>query len=96
MKPSLALQIHRAAVHEIVGRHHARNPRVFGSAARGDDRPESDLDLLVDPEPGMTLFDIGGIIDELEKLLGVPVDVLTPGGMSPAISESVLVDMRPL
>jgi predicted nucleotidyltransferase len=89
MRPSLALKRHRDAIVEIVQRHHAMNPRVFGSAARGDDREDSDLDILVDPAPGMTLFDVGGIINELETLLGVPVDVLTPGALAPAMSESV-------
>jgi predicted nucleotidyltransferase len=94
MKPSEALLVHRATIHQIVQRHHAENPRIFGSAARGNDRDGSDLDILVDPLPGMTLFDVGGIIDELEKLLGVPVDVLTPGALSPALSESVSRDLR--
>jgi len=96
MRPSLAAQTHRDAIVEIVERHHARNPRMFGSAARGSDREGSDLDLLVDPLPGMSLFDIGGIIDELETLLGVKVDVVTPGGLGAGISQSVLSDLRPL
>jgi predicted nucleotidyltransferase len=94
MKPSQALQVHRDTIHQIVQRYHAENPRIFGSVARGNDQDGSDLDILVDPLPGMTLFDVGGIIDELEKLLGVPVDVLTPGALSPAISESVRRDLR--
>jgi predicted nucleotidyltransferase len=96
MKPSLAVQTHRDAIVEIVERHHACNPRIFGSAARGSDREGSDLDLLVDPLPGMSLFDIGGIIEELENLLGVPVDVVTPNGVGAGISEWVLSDLRPL
>ncbi len=96
MRPSLALELHRDAVFEIVARHRALNPRVFGSAARGDDREDSDLDLFVDPAPGMTLFDVGGIINELEKLLGVPVDVLTPGALRPDIAASVMQALRPL
>jgi len=70
MRPSLAVEAHRDAIVEIVRRHRGLNPRVFGSAARGDDREDSDLDLLVDPAPGMTLFDVGGIINEVETLLG--------------------------
>jgi len=96
MRLSLALELHRDAIVEIVNRHHALNPRVFGSAARGDDREDSDLDLFVDPAPGMTLFDVGGIINELEKLLGVKVDVLTPGALRPGMSESVMQALRPL
>jgi len=96
MRPSLALELHREAIHEIVHRHRALNPRVFGSVARGEDREDSDVDLFVDPAPGMTLFDLGGIIDELEKLLGVPVDVLTPGALTPGMSPSILQSLRPL
>jgi predicted nucleotidyltransferase len=96
MRPSLALSTHRDAVHEIVRRHHGLNPRVFGSVAGGHDREGSDLDLFVDPAPGMTLFDIGALIDELETLLGVEVDILTPGALPPAISKSVLESLRPL
>jgi predicted nucleotidyltransferase len=88
--------MHRVALHEIVARYHARNPHVFGSVARGSDRDGCDLDILVDPAPGMTLFDVGGIINELEKLLGVPVDVLTPGALSSTISASVMQDIRSL
>jgi predicted nucleotidyltransferase len=51
---------------------------VFGSALRGDDAEGSDFDWLVDPTPGVTLFDLGGIQDELEQLFGIPVDVVTP------------------
>jgi len=96
MRPSLALELHRDAVVEIVARHRALNPRVFGSAARGDDREDSDLHLFVDPAPGMTLFDVGGIFDELETLLGVPVDVLTPGALRPGMSETLIRELRPV
>ncbi|HEX6833730.1 MAG TPA: nucleotidyltransferase family protein, partial [Rudaea sp.] len=79
MKPSFAIAEKRAAVQAAVLRHRAANPRVFGSASRGADRDGSDLDLLVDALPGATLFDLGALQDELEELLGVPVDLLTPG-----------------
>ena len=77
MRPSQALNQHRDAVCRAVARHHVANPRVFGSALHGDDREGSDLDLLVEPLPGTTLFDLGGLQDELQELLGVSVDVLT-------------------
>jgi predicted nucleotidyltransferase len=96
MRPSLAVEALRDAIVEIVRRHRGLNPRVFGSAARGDDREDSDLDLLVDPAPGMTLFDVGGIIDEVETLLGVPVDVLTPGALRAGMFESVMQALRPV
>jgi len=96
MRPSLALERHRDTIHQIVARHNARNPRVFGSAARGSDQEGSDLDILVDPVPGMTLFDLGRMIGELETLLGVAVDVVTPAAMGAALLDSVEMDLRPL
>lgn len=78
MKPSEALAIHRSAIRSIVLRHRACNARVFGSVLHGEDTDASDLDILIDPTPETTLFDIGAIRHELLLLLGVPVDVLTP------------------
>jgi predicted nucleotidyltransferase len=77
MRPSQALSQHRAAVYQTALRYRVANLRVFGSAMRGDDKDGSDLDLLVDTLPGTTLLDLGGLQDELQELLGVPVDVLT-------------------
>jgi predicted nucleotidyltransferase len=65
MKPSIAFERHRDAIREIVARHRAVNARVFGSVLRGDDREDSDLDILIDPTPDTTLFDIGAIRHEL-------------------------------
>jgi uncharacterized protein len=65
----------------MVGRFCAANPRVFGSALYGTDSDGSDLDILVDALPGATLFDLGGLQDELQTLLGVRVDLLTPGDL---------------
>lgn len=79
MKPSVALAQHRVAVREAAGRFRSANPRVFGSALHGADEEGSDLDILVDALPGATLFDLGALQVELEDLLGVPVDLLTPG-----------------
>jgi len=81
MKPSIALDLKRNAVREAVSRFHTANPRVFGSVLHGDDLDGSDLDLLVDALPGATLFDLGGLQVELEELLGVTVDLLTPGDL---------------
>jgi uncharacterized protein len=77
MRPSQALRQHRDAVCLAAARYRVVNPRVFGSALHGDDQDGSDLDLLVDTLPGTTLFDLGGLQDELQELLGVSVDVLT-------------------
>jgi predicted nucleotidyltransferase len=96
MKPSLALAAHRTAIRNIVRQHRAANPRVFGSVARGEDNDHSDIDLLVDPAPGMTLFDIGGLIDDLETLLGLKVDVVTPGALPPAMFASILRELKPV
>ena len=69
---------------------------VFGSQARGEARDDSDLDLLVDPSPETTLFDLGGLQAELEALLGVPVDVLTPGDLPARFRAQVLAEARPV
>lgn len=92
MKPSLLLQAHRAAIRDVVMAHHARNPRIFGSAARGADTDRSDLDILVDPTPETSLFDIAAIGHEIETLLGVPVDVLTPNALPDKFRARVLAE----
>jgi predicted nucleotidyltransferase len=77
MRPSEALRQHRDAICLAAERYRVTNPRVFGSAVHGDDTAGSDQDLLVNTLPRTTLFDLGGLQDELQELLGVPVDVLT-------------------
>jgi len=94
MKPSIALDLKRNAVREAVSRFHTANPRVFGSVLHGDDLDGSDLDLLVDVLPGVTLFDLGGLQVELEELLGVPVDLLTPGDLPLKFRAQVLREAR--
>lgn len=94
MKPSAALDLMRAAVREATDRHRAANPRVFGSVLHGTDQEGGDLDLLVDALPGATLFDLGGLQVELEELLGVPVDLLTPGDLPPKFRAQVLAEAR--
>ena len=96
MKPSVALDQKRGAVREAASCFRAANLRVFGSVLRGDDRDGSDLDLLVDPLPGATLFDLGGLQVELEELLGVRVDLLTPGDLPPKFRDRVLADAVPV
>jgi len=96
VKPSVALQQHREDIIRIVERFHARNARVFGSVLSGRDTDHSDLDLLVDPTPAATLFDIGAIRHELGQLLGVQVDVLTPAALPPAARRKILADARPV
>jgi predicted nucleotidyltransferase len=96
LKPSTALNAHREAVRTVVLAHRVTNPRVFGSAVRGDDSVESDLDLLVDPTPETTLLDIGAIRQELLDLLGVPVDVVTPKALPLEFRASVLAEAVPV
>ena len=96
MRPSQALQSHREAVRQIVLQHHALNVRVFGSVSRGEDTDDSDLDLLVEPTPETTLMDIGAIRYELRKLLGIPVDVLTPKALPESFREQVLSEAMPV
>jgi len=96
VKPSAALDLKRPAVRELAGRFRTTNPRVFGSVVHGTDQDGSDLDLLVDVLPGTTLFDLGGLQVELEELLGVSVDLLTPGDLPPKVRDQVLAEARPV
>lgn len=96
MKPSDALRHREQSIREAVSRFRVRNPRVFGSVLHGTDTDGSDLDLLVDPQPGTTLFDLGGLQVELEDLLGVRVDVVTPGDLPARIRAQVMGEARPL
>jgi predicted nucleotidyltransferase len=96
MKPSVALQENRAAILAVVESHRARNARVFGSVLHGNDREDSDLDILIDPTPETTMFDIGAIRHELLQLLGVQVDVLTPNALPDAFRAKVIAEARPV
>jgi predicted nucleotidyltransferase len=92
LKPSIALERNRAVVRDAANRFRTANPRVFGSVLHGDDREGSDLDLLVDALPGATLFDLGGLQIELEYLLGIRVDLLTPEDLPPKFRDRVLAE----
>ncbi len=94
MKPSVAYLAHRDAIRQIVERHHAKNPRVFGSVLTGQDTEESDLDILIDTTEETSLFDVGAIRSELIELLGVEVDVLTPGALPDRWKMKVLGEAR--
>lgn len=85
-RPSEALAGKRDAVRAIVEKHGGSHVRVFGSTARGSDRIDSDLDLLIDVGPTTTLFDLVDMEDELEVLLGVRVDVVHDWGPSPILA----------
>lgn len=96
MRPSVVLDMKRNAVREVVSRFRTANPRVFGSVLHGTDCDGSDLDLLVDALPGATLLDLGDLQDELKSLLGVDVDLLTPGDLPPKLRAKVLAEARPV
>ena len=80
----------------IAAKRGAKNVRVFGSVARGDNDPASDIDFLVDLEPGRTLFDLSGLLIDLETLLEQKVDVVTERGLRPRVRERVLAEAIPL
>ncbi|MGQ0601709.1 MAG: nucleotidyltransferase family protein [Anaerolineales bacterium] len=90
MNPNQLLKTKRAEILRIAARHGARNVRVFGSTARGQARPNSDLDLLVEFEPGRTLLDHIGLIQELEETLGCKVDVVTEQALHRQIRAQVM------
>lgn len=96
MRPSIALELHRIAVREAASRFRVANIRMFGSVLHGTDRDGSDLDLLVDALPSATLFDLGGLQDELQSLLGIPVDLLTPSDLPPKLRAEVLAEALPV
>jgi uncharacterized protein len=97
MRPSEVLEKNREAIREATKRFNAANPRVFGSVARGEDGPDSDIDILVDALPGTTLFDLGGLQFELERMFdGVKVDLVTTGGLRSSMRDRVLSEAFPI
>ena len=76
--------------------HRTGNVRVFGSVARGDNTEASDVDLLVTPRAGCSLFDLGGLLEDLKQLLGCNVDLVTENGLKPRLRERVLREAVPL
>ncbi len=86
----------RNEILSLAAQHGASNVRVFGSVARGEDDAASDIDILVDLEPGRSLFDLGGLLTDLNTLLGRDVDVVTEKGLRSALRERVLQEAVPL
>ena len=80
----------RGEILQLASRHGASNVRVFGSVARGDARQDSDVDFLVDLEPTRSLFDLGGLLMDLQGLLGRKVDVVTEKGLHWYIRDRVV------
>lgn len=95
-RPSQRVVEHRLEIMEAVARNKARSPHLFGSIARGEDGPDSDVDLLVDFDDDASLFDLVGLQQELEGLLGVTVDVVDAGGLRGAFADRVSAEKIPL
>ena len=94
MKPSEALATNRDIIRNIVESHHASNARVFGTVLLGLDTEDSDLDILIDPTNETTLLDVANIQLELQRLLGVSVDVLTPKAIPEKFRSKVLSEAQ--
>jgi predicted nucleotidyltransferase len=90
------LKTQRLVILRLAAQYGARNVRVFGSVARGEADDRSDVDFLVEMEPGRSLFDMGGLLMDLRELLGRNVDVFTEHGLKPRIRERVLREVVPL
>lgn len=90
MEPDELLKRKRQEILRIAAKHGARSVRVFGSVARGEANTQSDIDFLVELEPGRSLLDLGGLQYELESLLGCRVDVVTERGLKTRIRDRVL------
>ena len=90
------LRTKRDDILRIAARHGAKNLRLFGSVARGEADAQSDVDVLVDLEPGRSLLDLGGLLMDLQALLGRKVDVATVQGLRPHIRERALREAVPL
>jgi predicted nucleotidyltransferase len=90
------IEAKKQAILETAARHGIRNVRIFGSMARGEATEQSDIDFLVEVEPGRGLLDLGGFYADIQDLLGCPVDVVTERGVSKYIRQKVLTEARPL
>jgi uncharacterized protein len=86
----------RDEILRVAARYGARNVRVFGSTARGDAAAGSDIDFLVDLDPGRTLMDLGGLLMALQELLEARVDVATETMLRPKVRQGALADAIPL
>ena len=92
----MTIDRNRDEILRIASRHGARNVRVFGSVARGEDRADSDVDLLVEMDDERSLLDLVGLEQDLEALLRRNVDVLTDNSLPPALRSRITAEARPL
>lgn len=95
-KATQAFRLHRSAIRQVIDTHRGRNPRVFGSVARGDDTDGSDLDLLIDTTETTSLFNVAAMELDLERLLGISVHVTTSGALRGGLRERVLSEAEPV
>ncbi|HLA26848.1 MAG TPA: nucleotidyltransferase family protein [Syntrophales bacterium] len=96
MRAETLLKQKRRAVLALASKHGAKNVRVFGSAARGESDPESDIDLLVKMEDGRSLLDVSALVLDLQDLLGTKVDVVSEDGLYWLLRRKILKEARPL
>jgi len=96
VKAKNLLNTKREEILRLAARYGAYNVRVFGSAARGEAGPDSDVDFLVELEPDRSLFDLGGLLMDLQELLECEVDVVTEQGLHWYIRDQIIADARPL
>ena len=87
---------HKKEILELSKKHGAKNVRVFGSVVRGTSTKNSDIDILVDLEPGTSLLDLGGLLMDLQELLKCPVDIAIARSLKPRIKDQVLKQAIPL
>jgi len=96
MSINAVLEKKREDIFRLAAKYGAYNVRIFGSAVRGDEGPESDIDFLVELEPDRSLFDLGGLQEELQRLLGCEVDIVTENGLHWYIRDRVINEARQL
>lgn len=96
MNPAAALQEHRDRIRDIASRHGVGSIAVFGSVARGEARDGSDVDLLIEVTGPTTPWFPGGLVAELESLLGCRVDVAEHRSLNPHLRDAILSEARPL
>ena len=96
MKIKKLLEEKRNEVMDLAARHGARDLRIFGSVARDESGPESDVDFLVKMEEGRSLFDLSALVLDLRELLGVKVDVVSEDGLYWLLRRRILKEARPL